>query len=605
MAEGTAIGALAVRIGGDASGLISELAKSKTALGKFGAAAVSTAKNAAQITGAVAAAGAAIFAFTKNAADTLDQLGKMSQRVGVSVESLSALKHAAKLSDVSIEDLGTGLKKLARNMSDTQAGTGDARQAFAALGLSVIDSSGKLKGTDAMLAQVAEKFAGMEDGAGKTALAMRIFGKAGADLIPLLNQGKAGLAEASAEAERLGLVFSTQAAKDAEVFNDNLTRLSGAVEGVSIWLAGPLVKALGEASSAMLAAHRESEGFFGALARGWQVLVSGDDAHKLNVQISETTDKLVRLQDIGDELRRFPQTPMNTKRIEENAKAIQQTREELEKLIAIKPILAPEPPTAKDGEGKKPAPGLPNEDAAKQAAQREQEVRDVLHKVREEDDKRELEQVKLKIDEKQRMENEGMMARLAAIDWEQDQAIKAGEEELAIQEGINQNKRAQREREKAANEQFWNNLSGLMNTGSKKMFAIGKAASLGQAAVKGAAAVMSAWEAGMSVGGPWAPVVAAAYAAAAGLNALNIMNNIRSQQFGGGGSGAAPVSSSQGSSGISPVGAGGAGEQKARGPDTFIQIRGDDIFSGRTMAKFAERWSEFNRDGGRTVVTVT
>jgi hypothetical protein len=98
-------------------------------------------------------------------------------------------------------------------------------------------------------------------------------------------------------------------------------------------------------------------------------------------------------------------------------------------------------------------------------------------------------------------------------------------------------------------------------------------------------------------------VVAAAYAAAAGLNALNIMNNIRSQQFGGGGSGAAPISSSQGSSGISPVGAGGAGEQKARGPDTIVNIRGDDVFSGRTLAKLAEKFNEFTRDGGRVVVT--
>lgn len=605
MAE-TAIGALAVRIGGDASGLISELAKSKTALGKFGASAANAAKSAAQITGAVAAAGTAIFAFTKRQAEMLDELAKTSQKVGVSVESLSALKHAASLSGASFETLTNGLRFLNKNMADMQAGTGEARQAFQGMGVSVVDSNGKLKGTEEMLLELADRFASMQDGAGKTALAMRIFGKSGAELIPFLNEGRAGIEQLRKEAERLGIVFSTQAAKDAELFNDNVERLTRVVDGLAVQLAGPLVEALGKAAGAMLEAHREGEGFFGALARGWRMLVTGDDAHKLNVQISETTDKLSRLQDIGDQLRRFPQTPMNVQRIEANNRAIQQTREELEKLIKLKPIISPEAPPKPKGAA---APAL-EETGRAAAIEREKEfIGKALQEGLEEEQRIQQEAndavvfwANKRLEDEKALQAALQAAKIEGHEWEQEQAIQQGEELLAIDAAIAEQKQAQREREKRANADFWNNLSGLMNTGSKKVFEIGKAFSLGQAAVKGASAVMSAWEAGMSVGGPWAPLVAAAYAAAAGLNALNLMNNIRSQQFGGGGG--APIAPTQGSSGISPVGAGGgATSQQQRGPDTILNIRGDDIFTGRTVAKLAERLNEFTRDGGRILVS--
>ena len=56
--------------------------------------------------------------------------------------------------------------------------------------------------------------------------------------------------------------------------------------------------------------------------------------------------------------------------------------------------------------------------------------------------------------------------------------------------------------------------SALMGAGSKKAFAIGKSFALGQATIKGFSAATSAWDAGMSTGGPFAPAVAAAYTAA-------------------------------------------------------------------------------------------
>lgn len=175
---------------------------------------------------AAAAGGIAIGALTKQAIDLADNIGKTAQKIGMTSESLSKLEYAAKLSDISLGQLQVGLGQLSKNM---QSGN----EAFAALGISVTDAQGNLRGTEEVLLDVAEQFAGIEDGAGKTALAMQLFGRSGTDLIPMLNAGKLGISEMTAEARGFGLEISTATSRAAEGFNDNLTRLGSIMTGLS------------------------------------------------------------------------------------------------------------------------------------------------------------------------------------------------------------------------------------------------------------------------------------------------------------------------------------------------------------------------------------
>jgi ribosomal protein L12E/L44/L45/RPP1/RPP2 len=193
-------------------------------------------ENSAAVTGAaigtaMVAAGTAVTALVKQSIDAMDEMSKLAQKTGTTVESISALTYAADLSGVSQEELGSAISKLTKNMSDAANGTGEAQAGFKALGISVTDASGNLKSSDAILGELADKFAGYQDGAEKTALAVNIFGKAGAQLIPLLNSGKDGLSDLSDEAKRLGLIFDQDTATAAENFNDNLSRLHDAVKG--------------------------------------------------------------------------------------------------------------------------------------------------------------------------------------------------------------------------------------------------------------------------------------------------------------------------------------------------------------------------------------
>lgn len=209
---------------------------------------------AAGLTGA--AAGSYFVGLTRGAVDLGDQLNKLSQKVGISVEALSALRYAGQLSDVSTEQLGTGLAKLARSMDEGNV-------AFQRLGISVRDSSGNLRGTQDVLGEVADKFAGMEDGAGKTALAMALFGKSGADLIPLLNAGRSGLAQYADEAKRAGLIVSGELAAAAEKLNDDMSRLKLGTEALGIAFASNIVPALDNLLQQMLKG-REIFGSFGS-----------------------------------------------------------------------------------------------------------------------------------------------------------------------------------------------------------------------------------------------------------------------------------------------------------------------------------------------------
>ena len=61
---------------------------------------------------AVGLSAAGLVAFVKNAADAGEQLNKMSQRTGIAVEDLSKLKYAASQSDIDVEKLALGIKKM-------------------------------------------------------------------------------------------------------------------------------------------------------------------------------------------------------------------------------------------------------------------------------------------------------------------------------------------------------------------------------------------------------------------------------------------------------------------------------------------------------------
>ena len=236
----------------------------------------------------------------KSAIDAADHLNKLSQKIGISVEALSTLRFAAQLSDVSLETLQKGIKGLSQNIAEANTGVGDGAQVFDALGISVKNADGSMKSTEAVLLQVADVFANLEDGAVKTALAVKLFGKSGMDMIPFLNQGAAGINQLTAEAERLGLKLTTETARSAEAFNDNLTALKASSSALGITLARDFLPELINITNAMREAANDS----GKLKAMWVGLGGVGNLLFNGTEIKQARDEVARIQELVDSTRK-------------------------------------------------------------------------------------------------------------------------------------------------------------------------------------------------------------------------------------------------------------------------------------------------------------
>jgi len=234
-----------------------EVAKATKDLSGFNKAAeVTTTK----ISGMGKAMGAAAAAFAlggfatwiKGAIDAADAAGKTAAKVGVTVEALTGLQFAGELAGVSNEAMATTLKFLGKNASEAASGTGKAATAFKAMGINAQDASGQVKSADVLLLEIADSFAQSADGAGKVAAAMATMGRAGVDMIPMLNGGSEAIRTQIEMAQKLGLVLSAETAKAAEEFNDNLTIMGKVTEGTANILMAEMAPALADVTGAMV-----------------------------------------------------------------------------------------------------------------------------------------------------------------------------------------------------------------------------------------------------------------------------------------------------------------------------------------------------------------
>ena len=203
---------------------------------------------------AAAAAGAGLAILVKKGIDELDKLDEVSQKIGVTVESLSSLGKVAKIEGMSIDDLAGSLVKLTRTISEANSGSEAAAQTFKTLGL---DPSTFKNSEDALL-QISDRFASYRDGLNKTALAVDLFGKSGAGMIPFLNQGSDLIKQIRGELDLFGNA-STKAAVEAAEFNDRMTKMNIVVSTIFEKFVSELLPTLNNFTQALFDAYKESD----------------------------------------------------------------------------------------------------------------------------------------------------------------------------------------------------------------------------------------------------------------------------------------------------------------------------------------------------------
>lgn len=242
-----------------------------------------------------AAAGTIAVATIASNIKLLDSLDDMAEKTGLSVEKLSALRYAGETSGTSVEALSGGISRLSRLMAQAAGGNKEATATFRALGVEVKNTDGTLRSSDDVLGDLANRFAGYDDGVAKAALAQRVFGKSGEDMLPFLNLGAAGIARLAKEAKDLGAIYSGDVAKAAADFNDNLTKVKIASEAAAIELTGGLIKTLANLSTEFIEAKKNGglfaagmESYFAGVKAFWNgTLFSGEAAGKSTEQIQK------------------------------------------------------------------------------------------------------------------------------------------------------------------------------------------------------------------------------------------------------------------------------------------------------------------------------
>lgn len=192
-------------------------------------------------------------------ADLADTASKSAQKLGISTEAVQELGYAAKLANVEQGELEESLTHLAKNLDDVATtGKGPAADALKRLKISAKELKGE--SLDQNLEVIANAFQKLPDGPAKASLAMDLFGKSGGKLIPLLNSGQAGIVELRNEAQKLGIVVSTDTAKKFEDFNDAQSKLGATWQGLKTQVVSALLPALAgvvDKFQAWIDTHRE------------------------------------------------------------------------------------------------------------------------------------------------------------------------------------------------------------------------------------------------------------------------------------------------------------------------------------------------------------
>lgn len=165
----------------------------------------------------------------KASLDMAEATGVAATKANMSAKEFSALSAAAKLSNVEVGSLSSGMKFLSNAMAE--GATAPVGEALEALGIAARDATGNLRPTVDVLMDVSDQFTKSTNDANKTKAAIDLFGKAGLDMVPMLNQGSAAIKQMMVDAEALGLTITDDMAASADAVNDNFQLMGGILQG--------------------------------------------------------------------------------------------------------------------------------------------------------------------------------------------------------------------------------------------------------------------------------------------------------------------------------------------------------------------------------------
>lgn len=182
--------------------------------------------------GITVAAGAAAVAFAAligETAEAAQQMGHTADTLGENVVRLQELKYAADRNEVSFESLTSGLGFLNKNAREAAEGNKELRAAFGDIKLHGAD--GKIRGASDLLEDLADRMSKLPDAATRTNYAMKLLGRGGRELIPML-QSSDKLRELIDESHKFGNIFTEEDVKNAREFDEGIKDVRDSLLGL-------------------------------------------------------------------------------------------------------------------------------------------------------------------------------------------------------------------------------------------------------------------------------------------------------------------------------------------------------------------------------------
>ncbi len=178
--------------------------------------------------------------FLEPAFESLKGLATISSRLDIPAQKLAGLRMAAEANDVAFSDMASGLQKMMANISKVTSGVGEAAtttgkgpvaEALKQLNLNAAELN-RLS-PDKQLGIIADRLMQIEDVGDRVNIARSIFGKAGPELLNVLDKGSKGLEAWQKAAEATGRSFSNFDLKKIEQANNVIKMMESAFKGLA------------------------------------------------------------------------------------------------------------------------------------------------------------------------------------------------------------------------------------------------------------------------------------------------------------------------------------------------------------------------------------
>lgn len=193
---------------------------------------------------AAAAASAGLAKMGMDALEAADRISKLSDRLGLSTETLSAYDFVAKRSGTSLETMAKAVQYLQKSIVDAGDGLTTATRAFDKLGLKAEDLK-RMSPEEAFLT-VGDALSKLSNQADKTQVSMGVLGRAGVEMNQVFKDGRAPVDALIQKNKELGNVLTEEMADKAARAMDAMADLEIAANGLktslAILMAEPVTK---------------------------------------------------------------------------------------------------------------------------------------------------------------------------------------------------------------------------------------------------------------------------------------------------------------------------------------------------------------------------